>query len=203
MNAKDKTNTLARYNESHEKFGISPKSLGWGGGKERQWKRFRAALDFSNFDNRPIRTLLDVGCGFGDLGAWLIENNSTIEYSGIDINPALVDAGRKRYDLDLSLTDINSVAENSYDLVVANGIFNYQLKHENHKEYICRMLNRFMEIARIGIAVDFMSTYVDFVRPGTFHCPEALVVDVIKTQTKRFVIRNDYMDYEYIVYAYL
>lgn len=77
------------------------------------------------------------------------------------------------------------------------------MQHEEHEAYVKNMLSYFMEIARFGVAVDFMSTYVDFSHPGAFHCPEALVIDAIKTKTKKYVIRNDYLDYEYMAYAYL
>ncbi len=203
MNPEDKDTWLSRYNERFLKFGFCPETLGWGGGKERQLKRFRAAIDFSLFDDRPVVSVLDVGCGFGDFGAWLSEYKPAIRYTGIDINPALIEEGRKRYSLDLCVTDIGSLSDRSYDLVVANGIFNYRMQHEDHEKYVKGMLRRFMEVAHVGIAVDFMSTYVDFSHPGAFHCPESLVVDAIKTRTKRYAIRNDYLDYEYIAYAFL
>jgi SAM-dependent methyltransferase len=203
MNPEDRESWLARYNERFSKFGLSPETLGWGGGKERQFKRFRAAIEFSLFDERPIESVLDVGCGFGDFGAWLAKFRPEVRYSGIDINPALVEAGRKRHSLNLSVADVSSISDNSFDLVIANGIFNFRMQHENHEAYVRAMLSRFMLIARIGIAVDFMSTYVEFRHKGAFHCPETLVVDAIKAKSKRYVIRNDYLDYEYIAYAYL
>lgn len=203
MNPEDRNNWLSRYNERFAKFGVSPEALGWGGGRERQFKRFRAAMEFSLFDERPIKSILDVGCGFGDFGAWLAECKSEVEYTGIDINPVLVKAGIERYGLDLSAMDVALLPDKSFDLVVANGVFNFRMQHEEHEAYVKDMLNHFMAIARVGIAVDFMSTYVDFSHAGGFHCPETLVIDAIKVKTKKYVIRNDYLDYEYMAYAYL
>jgi len=203
VNPKDRSSWLARYNERLAMFGVSPEALGWGGGKDRQFKRFRAAIEFSLFDERPVQSVLDVGCGFGDFGAWLAKYKPDIRYTGFDINPVLIEEGCKQHGLDLIAGDVGSVPSRSYDLVVANGIFNRRMEFEDHEEYVRSMLNRFMEIARIGIAVDFMSTYVEFSHPGAFHCPETLIIDAIKGKTRRYVIRNDYLDYEYIAYAYL
>jgi SAM-dependent methyltransferase len=203
MNPKDLGSAVVRYNERLKIHGISPEALGWGGGRPRQRLRFQAAMEFCLFDKRRINTVLDVGCGFGDFGVWLGEMHPAVRYTGVDINPNLVEEGRKRYKLDLSVVDVDSISDNAYDLVIANGIFNFRLEHEDHEAYVGRMIQRFMEIARVGIAVDFMSTHVDFRHPGAFHCPESLVVDAIKTKTKRYVIRNDYLDYEYIAYAYV
>ena len=47
MNSKDQKLFIKRYDKSFEKFGISSKALGWSGGKERQYKRFKAAIDFT------------------------------------------------------------------------------------------------------------------------------------------------------------
>jgi SAM-dependent methyltransferase len=203
MNPVDKNKYIERYNERLLKFGVSPEALGWGGGRERQSLRFRVAMEFILFEKRPVVSVLDVGCGFGDFGVWLKQNIPNIEYYGIDINPSLIEEGRKNYGLNLSVTDVNSLPNASFDLVVANGIFNFRLQNESHEEYVQNMLGRFMEIARIGIAVDFMSSFVDFRHSGAFHCPESLIIETIKSRTKRYVVRNDYLDYEYTAYAFL
>ena len=203
MNSKDQKLFIKRYDKSFEKFGISSKALGWSGGKERQYKRFKAAIDFTLFENRPIKTILDIGCGLGHFGLWLREKKYSIDYKGIDINPNFIKIGKDHYDLNISNDDILSIPNNSYDLVVANGIFNFKLKYEDHEKYIKTMMEKFMDIARVGIAVDFMSMYVDYIQPNSFHCSESLIIDTLKTRTKKYILRNDYLDFEFIVYVYL
>jgi SAM-dependent methyltransferase len=203
MNSEDESEWIERYNQRFSEFGIAPEALGWGGGQARQVERFRAALGFTHYSTKEVSSILDVGCGFGDLGAWLRGAYPTISYQGIDINPLLVEKGKAKHHLDLTTSTIDSFLVHSHDLVVANGIFNFRLRHEDHESYITRTLSGFLEHARIGIAVDFMSIYVDFAHENAFHCPEELVIETVKKYTRRYVIRNDYLDFEYMVYAYL
>ena len=203
MNEHDRDDWIQRYIKRFEEHGLSPESLGWGGGRERQARRFKASYEFNLFYSTKVNSILDVGCGFGDLGVWLSEIDPQIQYRGIDINPVLIEQGKERYNLDLQLIDVSNVPDKSVDLVVANGIFNYRMKHEEHEGYIINMISHFFRIARKGVAVDFMSTYVDFMHDNSFHCPESFIVNLVKKYTKRYVLRNDYLDYEYMVYGIL
>ena len=203
MNPEDKQHWLDRYGERLDQWGVSPEALGWGGGRERQAMRFKSSLDFQLFTQKPITSILDVGCGFGDLGVWLAKNYPSISYVGIDINPDLIAKGRDRYKLDLSIRDMYEFESNSFDLVISNGVFNYRMKNENHEEYVEKCLTQFISLARVGISVDFMSTYVDFTHENAFHCTEQFAINIIKQFTRRYTIRNDYLDFEFMLYAYL
>ena len=203
MNPDDRDLWIARYNERLKVLGVSTEALGWGGGRKIQDLRFRVALEFLKFSSKPVNSILDVGCGFGDLGNWLIQNHPEITYTGIDINPSLIDSGLKRRNLNLSTQELDTFEPKSFDLVVANGIFNYRLLNENHESYVAQMLTKFLVVSKVGIAVDFMSTHVDFQHENAFHCPQELVVNTIRNFTRRFVIRNDYLDFEFMAYAYV
>jgi trans-aconitate methyltransferase len=203
VNDDDSKEWIERYNSRLTRYGVSPEALGWGGGRERQTLRFKSALEARAFTEKVVHNVLDVGCGFGDLGVWMRAVTPKLEYQGIDINSNLIAIGRQNNGLDLSCTTIDSVPCGIHDLIVANGIFNYRLQHENHEAYVSRTLGAFLERANVAIAVDFMSTYVDFRHENAFHCPEELVIETIKKFTRHYVIRNDYLDFEYMAYAYV
>ena len=58
------------------------------------------------------------------------------------------------------------------------------------------------KISNKGIAMDFMSTYVDFKRKGSFHASPEKIFKIAKTISKRVVIRHDYLPFEFCVYIY-
>ncbi len=202
MNNSDKQIYIKRYNKRLTEFGYDTRSLGWGGGQERQFLRFKKAIDFINFSEHKISSVLDVGCGFGDLGNWLSDYYPSIEYTGIDINTKLIDIGVQKFKLNLLNRDLFDIDFDSFDLVVSNGIFNAELKHEDQIEYLEKYLNSFFSICRFGFVADFMSNFVDFKQHGAYHTKEEDVLNIIKKFSKRYIIRNDYLDYEYMIYVF-
>ena len=202
MNIFDQDNYIKRYNKRLKKFGYDPRSLGWGGGKERQYLRFEKTLDFSKFTSNSITSILDVGCGFGDLGHWLSINFPNIKYTGIDINSNLIKLGKEKFKLDLSQNSVLNYKSNSFDLVVSNGIFNAKLNSVDQLQHLDTYLKCLFSISRFGIVSDFMSKYVDFQHPDSYHTIEQDVIDIFKKFTKRYIIRNDYLDYEFMLYLF-
>ena len=88
MLEEDRVETRARYAARFREFGYDPRTLGWHKGRQRV--RFAAALEAvgTQFDS-----LLDVGCGFGDLFGYLRERGWQGNYLGLDICPELLDEG--------------------------------------------------------------------------------------------------------------
>lgn len=204
MNELDRNLYIQRYNSRFSTFGHDIKTLGWGGDKNRQFLRFQISLELENFiGSNKITSVLDVGCGFGDMGGEFMKNNYPhIKYTGIDINPKLIEEGKKKYpNIDLRCLDIiDGNFNEKYDLVCESGIFNFQLKNENQLEYIERMFNKMYELSNYGVSVDFMSTFVDFQHDGAYHTNEFESIKLAKKLSKRVVLRNDYLDYEYALY---
>lgn len=202
MNRTDRAEYIKRYNRLLDEYGYDIKALGWGGDKERQLLRFRTAMELSFFTHKPVKSVLDIGCGFGDMGIFIKCNFPEVEYAGIDINPELIDKGLKMFpDLDLRVCDILETDNiNKADLVCESGIFNYKLENENQINYIESMACRLYSLCNVGVSMDFMSTYVDYKHDNAFHMPEETIMNISKKLSKRIVLRNDYLDYEYCVY---
>jgi len=203
MNIIDKQNYIKRYNERLKQYGYDIKTLGWGGDKKRQFLRFQIALELANFTNKEIKSVLDVGCGFGDMGGDFMKKfYPNIKYKGVDINPILIKKGKEKYPfLDIECLDILECNLNEkFDLVLENGIFNYRLEKENNIEYISKMLKKMFELSNVGVSADFMSSFVDFKHPYAFHANEYEIIKIAKKLSKRIILRNDYLNFEYMIY---
>ena len=200
MDVRDREHYIHRYSAWVNEFGYSPKSLGWGEGQ--QSVRF-SALSTEVIQN-PTSSILDVGCGFGDLYDFLITSKWHGQYTGIDIVPRLVEIARTRnQNLDVRLADLFELSDDrKYDYVISSGIFNGKLKYEDNKEHIRKALRKMFEIARVQVCVDFLSTYVDFQRPQAFHTDPAWALTTGMSLTKRVILRHDYMPYEFALFLY-
>lgn len=192
--------TRQRYTERYETFGYSPRTLGWG-------KQGRQALRFSvltGIGDLQGKSVLDVGCGFGDLYSFLTARGWTGHYVGIDLVSVLVEEGKKRFpDAELLVGDFEEqIFDEPFDYVIASGIFNFRLTQEDNWAYIMRTLEKMLAIASLGVGVDFMTSWVDFQDPIAFHTDPCILVQNIRNLTRRFALRQDYMPYEYALYLY-
>jgi ubiquinone/menaquinone biosynthesis C-methylase UbiE len=69
------------YEDKVRRFGFDHRGLGFRT-KSSQEKRFEALLALGDFAGRRV---LDVGCGFGDFLAFLVERDIHPLYSGLDV----------------------------------------------------------------------------------------------------------------------
>jgi len=81
------------YQKKFSQFGVGPKSLFWGskGAAHQRFRQFWAEIDFSG------KSVLDVGCGFGELGNFLTKRYENVNYTGIDIVPEFIAEAKKLY----------------------------------------------------------------------------------------------------------
>jgi len=197
----DKKKMIKRYIERYNKFGYSPLSLGWGKGG-RQEVRFSVLSEIGIQNDSSV---LDVGCGFCDLYDYLAEHNWKGRYVGIDLVDDFLKHSKNRHsDLELYKMDIlEENIEDKFDFVVASGIFNYKLKDEENYQYICKMLTKMASAAKVGVAADFQSSYVDYQLPETFHAEPNRIFDLSHRISKRIVLRHDYMPFEFAIYIFV
>jgi len=124
MDDSEKDFIVKRYTDRYNELGYSPKTLGWF--KQRHFLRYKILLDSWEYDNN---SLLDFGCGFGDMYSYINQNQLKINYFGVDINSTLINKGKKLYkNINLSCCDfLNSKQRNNYDFIVSSGVHNLKL----------------------------------------------------------------------------
>lgn len=117
-----------RVHPEKESFEI----LDWGS-RDEQHLRFKILSDIirETFGNTDNLSLLDIGCGTADLHAYLEEQEIHLNYTGVDITPAIVEeAQRRRPKTTIIQGDIfseNLFENQRFDISFCSGIFNLNL----------------------------------------------------------------------------
>ena len=155
--------TISRYSARFTALGYDVKALGWGSA-EQQLYRFTQTITFpSLFAGRSV---VDIGCGFGDYLDFLLARNVGISaYHGIDINPDLIGEARRRHaskaGVDFmvrNLHDGDVTAGPLADVGVMLGVLNFKLCGElDNLAYTELMLSRAFSVVRDVLIVDFLS----------------------------------------------
>jgi SAM-dependent methyltransferase len=196
----DKRTIIERYNKRLEKFGASIDALA-SGTEERRRVRFTV---LSQIGVSPGDSILDLGCGLGDLWLFFNEKGTDVNYSGIDINPQLIMEARKRYPgVSFDVKDIQTDKLSKVDYVLSTSCFNLTLSRQNNYEFASDILQKSFSLAQKGVAIDFLSDYVDFrgVKEAFYYSPEKMF-NIAKKITKRVCIRHDYPLFEFCLYLY-
>ncbi|TAK84934.1 MAG: class I SAM-dependent methyltransferase [Betaproteobacteria bacterium] len=159
--------TARWYREHVRRFGYGYKALGFGR-RSSQEKRFAAALALGSLHGRRV---LDVGCGFGDFLAFLTARGVRPRYTGLDICPPMIERCRTRFrDMDARFVIGDALTyepENSFDYVVASGIFGYAAK--GTRERVQPVLEHLFSFTDIGLAVNFLSGCAPRRSPGRLY----------------------------------
>jgi SAM-dependent methyltransferase len=198
----DRQDYIERYSNRLATFGYSPETLGWGK-KGRQFLRFSVLAAEALL--RPECSVLDVGCGFADLYDFLIQNGWHGRYVGIDIVKSLLDVAQTRHpQLDLFEMDIADAHSQigEFDFVLACGIFNAELPSARNQQHIQDTLADMHRCAKIATCADFMTTLVDFRKPGSWHTDPQWLLGVLQGISRRHILRFDYMPFEYSAFCF-
>lgn len=198
MNKEYRQKVAEFYDAKYDEFGYSVKSVGWGS-EESQVLRFKILTEIGDLSNSSI---CDLGCGFGDLYDYLAEHFQNIEYVGIDLSQKLIDEARRRHPkLVFEVRDIlNDPPSRNFTYVLSSGALS--LKLERHEEYIRGMVETMMNLSTKGVAVNFLSSYVDYQLDKNFHFSPEKAFTLARAFTKYVALRHDYPLYEFTLYLY-
>jgi SAM-dependent methyltransferase len=190
-----------RFYESHvRRYGYGFRALGFGR-RSSQEKRFGALAALGSFDGARI---LDVGCGFGDLLAWLRGRGVQPRYTGLDLTESMIERCRKRFpdgEARFLVGDaLTWEADGEYDYVIASGIFGYHAKDTRAR--IQPTLERLFAVTGTGLAVNFLSGCAPTRSPGRLYVQPADVLQYALRLTPAVRLDHTYMPNDFTLCMY-
>jgi cyclopropane fatty-acyl-phospholipid synthase-like methyltransferase len=143
---------------------ISPDSDGfevadWGDAAS-QLKRFEVLAANADLAGR---SLLDVGCGTGDLSAFLATRDLAVDYLGVDLLDKMIDEARRRHPTaafeSLDPFDPAALASRRFDVVFASGVFN--LETGNSREFLPAGIDHLLGLADEALVFNLLHARAD------------------------------------------
>jgi ubiquinone/menaquinone biosynthesis C-methylase UbiE len=139
------------YNSLLKKFGTdSAKTLDWHN-KHNQLERFETLTIIGDLNNC---TILDFGCGLGDLYGFLKGRYSNFKYLGIDLVPELINEAQKKYpDGEFKVANISEIKQ-KFDYIFASGSLSYAV--EGGREFYYAVIRKMYEFCNKGVGFNML-----------------------------------------------
>lgn len=197
MKSSQKKKILQYYLRFLKKHGYDPQSVGWGSRKGKQSLRFSILCQIGDLSNCSI---LDIGCGFGDLHGYLKYKKWKVKYYGIDINPDLIKIGKCVYpNAKLEVRDFEEKRfKKKFDWIFFSGISSVGCSYP----YIKKVMTEMFRICKKGMAMNFVGGIIDYKAPNLFYSDPEKIYTITRSISNRVTIRHDYAPFEFTVYVY-
>lgn len=162
--------------------------------KEAQYTRFQVLCSIGNLDYKSV---LDVGCGDGELLRVLRTYYPYTAYKGIDCNLDMVEAAEARQGdtpSPFGLCDLHNFETRGFDYILFSGVFNAETGHnESEVEFA---VDHYRNLCDIGVGINLLDDRYPY-RHNEFHMfnVENMFNRVynLGVPSKKIVVKSGYM----------
>lgn len=184
-----------------KKYGNNYKSVNWGS-IDSQELRFKKLFEIGNLEKNSI---LDVGCGIGDMYSYIQKNKINVEYSGLDITPKMIELCKDRFPQNknqFNCIDILTLdsASMQYDYVFASGIF--YLLNEDPLEIALELIHKMFSFSRKGLAFNSLSSWSKKIEDTEFYMDPIEILQRLKNHYSRIAFMHNYHPSDFTIYLY-
>lgn len=200
-----KMKSLNIYRQKFKEFGVSPQALQWKskGAAHQRFRQFWAEIDFDG------KNVLDVGCGFGEMGNFLTKRYKNVRYKGVDIMPEFVENGKKIYpQLDLETVDyFGRPSPERYDTIICSGALNSNLGTEEEnsefrKNAIKTMFDHTTNVLAFNMLGGHPAPENDDKESNVWYSDSLEILEYCMTLTRRVILRHHYHPTDFTIFLY-
>ncbi len=194
---------LKKYYVDKSISNVNAKRVGW---KNEMAQEIRFEQLFRSFKLVDGDSIIDLGCGLGDLYQYLIKFNQEINlsYFGVDLLEEMIFEAKKRH-INASFEQIDTISSiKNSDYIVASGIFN--LKHNAFEdewlEYIHETISIMYNKSNKGVSFNCLTLFCDkeFIREELYYCdPIKLFEFCMKNISNNVSIYHDYKQFDFTI----
>ena len=189
------------YQAKYRRYGVDPKSLCWHerGAAHQRFRQFWAEIDFTG------KSVMDVGCGFGEMAKFLRKRYEGVEYTGVDIVPEFIAEARKIYpDSRFVVCDyITDPIIEKFDVILASGVLNSNVPDnmEFRKKAIKVMFDHTKKVLAFNMLGAHPQPKND--RPKNVWYADSLeILKYCMSLTRRVILRANYHPTDFSIFLY-
>ena len=182
-----------------EKYGLgSIGALGWKA-REGQETRFEMLSQIGDLNNSSV---LDVGCGHGDLCGFLNKKYTRLRYIGVDLNESFLDFAIEKYSLSgetsFFLGDFTKANLPVTDYIIASGTLNY---YNSDPNYVFKTITKLFNGCRIAFGFNILSKVDNFNSLLIAYKPQQ-ILEHCRTLTSNIIFKEGYYENDFTVMMY-
>jgi SAM-dependent methyltransferase len=199
MDPYSKEQLLSFYNFHLKKFGDRPEALRWT--PQGQLKRYYTFLDIASDLNDA--TVLDYGCGTGDLYKFFQRRGITVRYTGVDINENFINLAKGKYpECTFRVMNIDDDdLEGFYDYIFICGVFN--LRVPGVQDDLRNALARLFRHCNKGLALNALSSHTPVKDMElNYTSPEDMVKFALENLSPSVALRHDRIPDDFTLFIY-
>jgi len=166
-------------------------------------KRFAKMMELGDFNGkRP----LDIGCGMAGFYGYLKEWGVDAVYTGVDINPRMIDAARETYPHLSERLFVHDIIEQplgeSFDYIVSVGPLNLKFEDDLNERLTEKLIRAMYQTAEVGTAISMTSSLTQKPHPGTFYYDPAAVMRDAMTFCANVRLDHTFLPHDFVLFCY-
>jgi len=195
----DDINIQLYHKEKIDQYGQGTTgALGWKT-LEGQIARFEALSQIGNLNSSSV---LDAGCGHGDLCGYLNEKFTGVRYFGIDRDASFLDIAIQKYShLDETaffLGDFTTAQLPATDYILACGALSY---HNTDPGFVFKVIPKLFNSCRVGLGFNLLSR-IDSPGGILIAYDSKQIMEHCQSLTPNVVFKVGYFDDDYTMFLY-
>lgn len=201
MTQTDSSSIKKFYQEKFNEYGVDPRSLLWKGkgAAHQRFRQFWAEIDFSN------KSVLDIGCGFGEFAKFLDKRYENVTYTGVDIVPEFIVEAKKNFPHHTfhTLDFFNEPLDENFDVIIASGVLNSNVF--DNMEYRKKAIKVMFEHTKGVLAFNTLGSYPQPENDGESNVWYSDSLEILKycmSLTRRVILRHHYHPKDFTVFLY-
>lgn len=193
--------TVNRYRSAYKKHGDSPRSLLWNSKRSAdiRFKNLLADIDIEG------KSILDIGCGLGDIIPYLEQKSPNFKYTGIDLLPEFIERAQEKYPQHSFIAGDYKKIIRPADIILCSGALNANIDNvlEERKEAVELMFDYANEVLCFNIAGSFPQpeNREDYI---VYYVNSLEFIQYLFSLTSNIIVRHHYdpLDFTAILFKY-